>query len=123
MLATKTLTDRINEICEDDGDGARLLHQRESSRAARRQNEFGLLSDQFFGLLPDLRHVRCGPAIVDSDVHVLRPPELLQSVPERRDPGLRFLVTLSIGHQHADRPHLLLRARRAATPPRRRRQA
>src|SRR5262249_978470 len=90
------------------------VHQRESSWAARRKNEFGLLSHQFFRLLPDLRHVCCGPAIVDSDVSVLHPPKLLQPVPERRDPCLCFLIALGIGHQHADAPHTvpLLRPRR-----------
>ena len=48
---------------------------------------------------------------------MLRPsahPELLKSLPERRDAGLSFRVALGEGHQHADAPHAigLLRARR-----------
>ena len=54
------------------------------------------------------------PASVDPDVAALRPPELLESLPERRDVGLCFRVALGIAHQHADPPHplALLRPRR-----------
>jgi hypothetical protein len=50
----------------------------------------------------------------------LRPPELLETIPERREPGLRVRVALSISHQHANAPHPLglLRTPRAAMPPR-----
>jgi hypothetical protein len=43
----------------------------------------------------------------------LRPAKLLESLPERRVPGLCVRVALGIAHQHADAPHTLgLRARR-----------
>jgi hypothetical protein len=47
------------------------------------------------------------------DVAALRPPELREFLPERRDIPLRFLVALSKAHQHADPPHpvRLLRTR------------
>src|SRR4029453_3621916 len=50
---------------------------------------------------------------VDLDIAALRPPKLLESPVERRDPGLSFRVVLGIRHQHADAPHPvgLLRAR------------
>src|SRR5262249_3455257 len=38
---------------------------------------------------------------------MLRPPDLLQLVPERRDPGLPFIVALGVAHQHADASHAL----------------
>jgi hypothetical protein len=43
-----------------------------------------------------------------------RPPELLKSLPERRDEDQSFRVALGMRHQHADPPHpvRLLRARR-----------
>jgi len=56
------------------------------------------------------------PASVDFDVTALRPPDLSKFLPERREPGLRFIswIALRIGHKHADQPLLLglLRVRR-----------
>jgi hypothetical protein len=42
---------------------------------------------------------------LDLGVTVIRPPKLLESVPERRDMGLCFQVVLGIAHQHTDPPH------------------
>ena len=91
-----------------------------------RENEFGLQRDEFLReSLHRPRVVGCRPASVDPDVAALRPPELLESLPERRDAGLSFRVALGIGHQHADPPHAigLLRARASGTPLPRRREA
>ena len=70
--------------------------------------------DEFFGELLDQRLVQRRPAIVDSDVAALRPPKLLESLPECGDEGLPFPVALGKPHQHTDPPHTvgLLRARR-----------
>ena len=123
-LATKPLPTGSATLHENDGDGARLLQQRRSGGCALRKNEVGLQRDEFLReSLPRLR-VERRPASVDPDVAALRPPELLESLPERRDPGLSFPVALGKRHQHADPPHPvgLLRARgeRPRTPPRRR---
>ena len=49
----------------------------------------GLQRDEFLGeSLHRLRVVGCRPARVDPDVAALRPPELLESLPECRDIGL-----------------------------------
>ena len=60
------------------------------------------------------RVVGCRPAILDPGVAALRPPELLEPVPERRNMGLCFQVALGMAHQYTDPPHplALLRARR-----------
>ena len=47
------------------------------------------------------------PASVDLDVATLCPPELPETLPERRDLGLRVGVAFSISHQHANPPHAL----------------
>ena len=60
-----------------------------------------------------------GPASVDPDVAALRPPELLESVPERGDEGLPLRVALGIRHQHADVPHPLQVLRALRRPKRR----
>ena len=54
------------------------------------------------------------PARLDPKVAAVRPAELLEFLPERRDIGLSFPVALGICHQHTDAPHALalLRARR-----------
>ena len=64
-----------------------------------RKNEVGLQRDEFLReSLSRLRVEGCRPASVDPDVTALRPPELLEFLLERRDPGLRFLVALGKGH-------------------------
>jgi len=65
---------------------------------------------------------RC-PASVDPDVAALRPPELLESLAERRDVVLSFKIALGIRHQHADAPHPLTLLRPRCARPRRRRAA
>ena len=89
----------------------------ESRRGGRgmRKNKVWLQRDEFLReSLSRLRVTVCRPASVDSDVVALRPPELLESLPECGDEGLSFPVALGKPHQHTDPPHTvgLLRARR-----------
>ena len=92
--------------------GYRLYTQ---SDIARLRTILRLQRDEFpRGSLSRLRVVGCRPASVDPDAAALRPPELLESLAERRNIGLCFPVTLGIPHQHADPSHPvdLLRPRR-----------
>ena len=78
------------------------------------QDKFGLQRDEFLRKSLQRLGVKRPPARVDPDVAAVRPPELLESLPECGDVGLSFRVTLGIAHQHADPPHPvgLLRTRR-----------
>ena len=79
-----------------------------------RKNEVGLQRDEFLRELLHQLRVQCRPAIVDPNVAALRPPKLLESLPECGDEGLSFPVALGKPHQHTDPSHTvgLLRARR-----------
>jgi hypothetical protein len=41
------------------------------------------------------------------NVATLRPPELLEFLPEPRDPGLGSMIALGKAHQHTNAPHAL----------------
>jgi hypothetical protein len=63
-------------------------------------------------------------ASIDASIAILRPSELLETLPESRDARLHVQVVLGGTHQHADTAHSLglLRAdsgHAAAAPPRR----
>src|SRR5262249_23646850 len=62
----------------------------------------------------DSIRISSAPAIVDPNVAALRPPKLLESLPECGDEDLLFPVALHQPHQHTDPAHYveLLRARR-----------
>ena len=110
----ETASDRIRNVHEYDGNGARLLQQSRRGGRGMRKNKVWLQRDEFLReSLSRLRVTVCRPASVDSDVVALRPPELLESLPECGDEGLSFPVALCIPHQHADplHPVRLLRAR------------
>ena len=80
-----------------------------------RKNEVGLQRDEFFRELPhQVRFSGRRPASVNPNVAALRPPELLESVPECRDIALCLRVAFGKAHQHTDPPDGvgLLRARR-----------
>ena len=101
-----------------------MLQQRRSGGCVMRKNEVGLQRDEFLReSLHRLRVAAARPANVDPDVAALRPPELLESLPERRDAGLCFRVALGKRHQHADPPHPLGLLRARGERPRRRRAA
>ena len=55
------------------------------SRVCLSKNKFGLRPDEFFRESLHRLNVGSGPARVDPDVAALRPPELLEFLPERRD--------------------------------------
>ena len=108
----ETAADRIGNHRKNDWDGACLL-QHPAVVEMIAKNKVGLQRYEF--LREPLRRTPhltrsgecrsgcCGPPSTRAS----------ESLPERRDPGLCFLVALGIPHQHADPPHPvgLLRAR------------
>ena len=116
--------DRIGNVHENDGDGARMLQHRRGGGRAMRKNQVGPQRDEVLGESLHRRRIAgCRPASVDPDVAVLHPPKLLESLPERRDIGLSFPVALGKRHQHADPPHLVALLRTRRKRPHRRRAA
>jgi hypothetical protein len=83
--------------------------------------KFGLRPDEFFRESLHRLNVGSGPASVDPDVAALRPPELLEFLPERRDGRPCFRGVLGkVAHQHPDAPHALVLLRPRRERPRRR---
>ena len=88
--------DRIGNVRENDGDGARLLQHRRSGGCVCRKNEIGLQCDEFFRKSLYRLHVGRRPTGVDPEVAALCPPELLKFLPERGDEGLSLPVALGM---------------------------
>jgi hypothetical protein len=61
-----------------------------------------LKRDEFLRELLHRLDIGCRPARVDLDVATLRPPELPEFRPERRDLGLRSRVAFGKGHRDTD---------------------
>ena len=120
----ETAANRICNLNKHDRDGARLLQQCRSRGCVCRKNKFGLRPDEFFRELLHRLNVGSGPARVDPDVAALRPPELLEFLPERRDDRPCFRDVLGkVAHQHPDAPHALVLLRPRRERPRRHRAA
>ena len=101
-----------------------MLQQRGRRGCDVRENELGLQGGEF--LRESLHRLEvCGyrPASVDLDVATLCPPELPETLPERRDLGLRVGVAFSISHQHTNPPHPFALLRACRERPRDRRAA
>ena len=115
MARHETAANRICNLNEHDRDGARLLQQCRSRGCVCRKNKFGLRLDEFFRASSHRFNVGSGPARVDPDIAALRPPELLEFLPERRGNRPSFRRVLGkVAHQHPDASHalFLLRPRR-----------
>src|SRR5262249_50048500 len=119
----KAAADRIDNVRENDGDGACLLLERRGRERAARKDEIGRKHDEFLREPPCRLGVEPHPAVVELNVATLRPSELLKPLAECGEECLIFGVVLGRRHQHADSPHAAapLRARRER--PRRRRAA
>ena len=84
-------THRIGNQHENDWNSTRLLQHRPSGWCRTGKDEVRLKLDQF--LRESFHRLDIGrrPASVDFDVTALRPPDLSKFLPERREPGLRFI--------------------------------
>lgn len=111
----ETAANRICNLNEHDRGSARLLQQCRGRGRVYRKNKFGLQPDEFFRESSHRLNIGSGPARLDPDIAALRPPELFELLPERRDdrPGFRGVLG-KVAHQHPDGPHalVLLRPRR-----------
>src|SRR5262249_22657674 len=116
--------DRIDNVRENDGDGARLRQERRGRERAARKNEIGGKPDEFLREPSCRLGVEPHPAGVELNIATLRPSELLESLAECGEECLIFGVVLGRRHQHADSPHpaALLRTRRERPEQRKRRR-
>src|SRR5215211_3520842 len=106
---------RIRDLREYDGDRARLALERSINGCRITKDDVGLQGDQF--LCKHLILIRSigGKTGVDTDVTILRPPELLEPPPKFEKLRLGFRIVVSVVHQYAYAPRLagLLRLCRA----------
>src|SRR5262249_42729212 len=83
-------THRIGNQHENNGDTTRLLQHRPSGWGGTCKDQVRVKLHQF---LPESFHQRAiglRPASVYFDVAIVRPPDLSEFLPERREPGLAF---------------------------------
>src|SRR5215472_7196427 len=117
-----TSADRVSNVYEYDRYRVCRLQQRRRCGAACRQQDVRRRRNQLPGVSPRVRHIAGTPTDIYLDVAVSGPAQLLESVQERGEAGLPFRIVRE-SHEDADAPYLfrLLRALRAAIPPRCRR--
>ena len=89
--------DRIGDLHEHDRHGAGRLLQRPHGGAAWSQDDVRRERDQFRRVSASAVGVARCPADVDPHVAAVGPAQLLQSLLERRDAGLRFRIVLAPG--------------------------
>jgi hypothetical protein len=106
--------DRIASDREHDRHSARLLHDRTHGRDAMGQDYVGCERGQLRCVSANLGDVGRGPARVNPHVAADGPTQLLQSLQERSDTGLKFQIVRGCGQENADSPYplALLRTRR-----------
>src|SRR5262249_49505370 len=99
---------------KNDGNATCLLQQNRSGGCVLRRDQVWLQHDEVLGKSLRGLSAERRPAIVDLNVVALRPPELLECLPESCQISLSFEVVIGIRHQPANPPHpaRLLRARR-----------
>ena len=91
------------------------------NRIAAGQDDVRPECDQFRCVSTTALGIAGTPAVVDPQIAVLGPAELLQAICERYQTGLSFRAVCGHAHEHSDTPHslALLRAR-CERPPHRR---
>src|SRR5262249_6161337 len=99
---------------KNDGNTTCLLQQNRSGGCVLRKDQVWLQHDEVLGKSLRGLSAERRPAIVDLNVVALRPPELLECLPESCQISLSFGIVIGLRHQHANPPHpaRLLRERR-----------
>ena len=115
--------DRIDSLSHHDRHCVANLLQDECGRADPGHDHIRAKCDQIGRFFAQAGSIATAPAGVHPQVTADGPARLLQSLDQRRNSRLRVWLVRRGVHQHADAPHPLglLRARRAAIQPPRRR--
>src|SRR6516162_5477838 len=112
----EALANWIDEVPENDGNGAGFLLQNLYRRRARCKDDIRLGRNDLLGQPLKQIHVRSAPSIIDAEVSALYPTSLLQTLTKRRDPMLILRIVLGGLHQHGELAHSFLSARRKRPP-------
>src|SRR5262249_32663508 len=116
--------DRISHLCEYDRQGAGSLLQRHHGRLIAGENSIRPHPHEVSSEGSQALRSPAWPALLDVDIAIFDPPEILQATAERRHAELAFGVILcQPRNQHADAPHPLALLRARHERPRRRRAA
>src|SRR6516165_586681 len=113
-VRSEAAADGIRYASEYDGNCPRLAGKGVDHGRGHAEDRIGPQIDQLFCQRPHPIRITGAPANFDPEIAAFRPPNVSECLPERSEPGLRFMVALGIGQQHTDPPHplRLLRARR-----------
>ncbi len=102
QIRDQAAADRIGDLDENNRHGAGDLLQRLHAGAANGDDHVGDERDQFPRVFPVLACIAGAPTILDADVGIIGPAQLLQPLLERRDVKARLRIVRHPVHQHAD---------------------
>ena len=108
----ETLSDRIVDEAEYDRDGAARLFQCCDDWRPASDDDVRCRMHQLRRVRSDSAQVSAGISMLNSDIAVLGPPERLEPLPKRSDPGYRFGIILKVWIKARNATHArrLLRA-------------
>src|SRR5262245_56231879 len=104
-VRSEAAADRIRYGSEYDGNCPRLAGKGADHGRGHAEDRIGPQIDQLFCQRPHPTHITGAPANFDLEIAAFRPPNVSECLPERSEPGLRFMVALGIRQQHTDPPN------------------
>src|SRR5262249_30734209 len=90
---------------EHDRNGPGLAGKGDNPGRAPTDERIGPQFDQLFCKRPEPIRITFGPAKFDPVITVFPPPQLLELIPECRNPNLPSRIALQKVHKHADSPN------------------
>src|SRR5262245_9733368 len=97
--------ERINNVHEQDWDGARFLHQRGYGRCTHADNEVGFEIDQLPSECAHLSGPARAPTKFDAQVATFGPTQRLESLLQSCNASLRLRISRREAAQHCNPPH------------------
>src|SRR5262249_37592934 len=123
QTCNQAAADRIGDLDKNDRHSAGYFKQGFHAAAANGDDHVRRKPPQFRGVFPILARLAGAPTILDADVDIVGPAQLLHPLLECGDVEARLRIVRDSGHQHADAPHALALLRPPGDWPRRSRAA